>query len=1442
MHFGETLRSSIYEPWRSQYIDYSKLKQLLRDDGSTKGSDSAHADDQDWTEEDEGAFVDELVNVQLEKVNAFHDETYKSLRDRTSRCESEAQKIAASERNEVDNDTQPGAADDGEQITLPKLLEKLDGITKEINELEKYSRINYTGFLKAAKKHDRRRGLQYRVRPLLQVRLAALPFNSEDYSPLLYQLSGLYSFVRHRMHGEQEKPPLEPESKEKTTKYKSLKFWVHPENLLEVKTYILRRLPVLVYNPQTSKVAEGGQQDPRITSLYFDSPDFSLYSAKVGKTSGASSLRLRWYGHLNDKPEIYIEKKTTEENGDSGVVRFPIKMKYIRPFISGEYKMEKSLNKLQERQGKESDAFVRLQNSVDDIQTFIKNHSLQPMLRANYARTAFQIPGDDRVRISLDTDVAFLREDSLDQDRPCRDPSEWHRTDIDAGGMDYPFDGIRRGEIAKFPYALLEIKIRDGAKKKTNEWVGDLTSSHLVKDAARFSKFVHGVAQLFEDYVNSFPFWLSDLETDIRKDPETAFQEEQEKRAKHAEEEQAVGSYMGSSAGRAFTAAIGSPVARHIDPKAGTTASDKSDQQTSKEPDTDEDEESTTPKTAWNSQGLRSFLPSFSGSKYGRSRQKEATRLPPGVREPGRLIKDTGPVQVEPKVWLANQRTFVKWQHISVLLATLSLSLYNAAGESNGVARGLAVAYTLIAAAAGGWGWRVYIVRSRMIEARSGKDFDNIYGPILVCLALIVALCLNFGLQYQATAADAATVVAIVDDDRSIQGKAMQNPPYQQRRPSLSPRRAPLNNEDPWQSFSSAETFQDDDWEASTSSCDGSSQSSGPVSSLPDSAGTTSKDPTSWPPKEFTGYSIPKVNESLDFAIEGVLIFKSAARAVLRAGENVDRLFVLLSLGNGKPILEESPPAALLVDTMTFSLNEDLEKPVPWCTLEDPSLAHCFGRFAGTVTLSRYVSELYPQIKSSADPSPSFRLRKIDLPSIIERLRFLQYLEEVPFEPTEQEEDFLYGQLVLDPELEDNHRTHTRDIQVLSAVLDNHIWTDFSQPGKQFVAQHFADEPWDIAAELFFHQMVLSTELSRRIRFLPTGVAIEGIMTSLPRKVAWSVALSQRVLENLSFQQLDLTSASPRKCEVVLYRNKIVQLSKILDLGYRLNWPGMEQMEARMVVESEDLHPQSGFQYLGATYWYWESIVGKVLGAMQGSNSVAGWIGPCIYTPDLERVQCIRVKQEQPAKRMKVQDIGTMAKRTDPLGSWDNPWSPSDLTFILPNFSNTVDNVRVEKLAIKDPTCYNSEGSGEHQVAVQIAVDGISEPIRLRYNVSFIAAAACCAGPHCLHREYAYKTVRVDRLVYTGWAAKVSAEAKLLKEEQPETAESDDDDEVLVIEAYGVADNAVLARAWCAHLGYSAIVADINLTCIACTVREAYAARMVVAIITDPSRVVEEPE
>ncbi|KZF20730.1 SPX-domain-containing protein [Xylona heveae TC161] len=769
MRFGTTLRDSIYPPWESQYIDYKKLKNILREDRQGKASRADQDDEVDeWTEQDEGTFVEELINVQLEKVNAFQNQTFEQLRERAAKCETRLEALLSKGKENGEpnpSDDKVDMSDNSKQETLREIMEELDNIAKEINELEKYSRINFTGFLKAAKKHDRKRGQRYRVKPLLQVRLSALPFNSENYSPLLYRLSAMYSFVRQHLEGEvpKERTMSVAEIDPTSSRYSSYKFWVHPDNLLEVKTYILRRLPVLVYNPQTSKVADGARTDPTITSLYFDNSKFSLYTQKVDRAPDSSSLRLRWFGQLAEQPEIMFEKKIAKEGDESEEVRFPIKEKYIQSFIKGDYKMEKSVRKLQDRSGPDSKEIQALEKSVDEIQKAIKENNLQPVLRANYTRTAFQIPGDDRVRISLDTELALIREDSFDTDRPCRDPEDWHRRDIDDAQMEFPYNNIRKGEISRFPYALLDIKVRGGPAKKTPEWVSDLMSSHLVKEAPRFSKFVHGVAQLFEDQVNSFPFWLGELDTDIRKDPAQAFEQEQEKKAKRAEDEIAVGSFLGSKSSPYWKPVVGSPADRHFDRKRSerdellklTATRSRSVPgevgEVGEERDSDDDGKQA-PEAAASptSHGLASLFPSFSTSKYARARRGERVELPPGVRHPGTFIKDSGPVKVEAKVWLANQRTFIKWQHVSVLLASLSLGLYNAAGESNNVARILAIVYTLIAVFAGVWGWAMYIYRSRLIQERSGKDFDNVVGPLIICVGLAIALCLNFGFKYHA--------------------------------------------------------------------------------------------------------------------------------------------------------------------------------------------------------------------------------------------------------------------------------------------------------------------------------------------------------------------------------------------------------------------------------------------------------------------------------------------------------------------------------------------------------------------------------------------------------------------------------------------------------------------------------------------------------------------
>ncbi|KAF3920738.1 hypothetical protein AA313_de0209973 [Arthrobotrys entomopaga] len=736
MKFGSTLKKARKEEWANNYIDYPKLKQMLRE---------KEVEPTQWTEQDESNFVEELVNVQIEKVNAFHAKLGAELKDRVNSCEAKLEPLVQSLESKTAGDV---AADEETNQLLSSASQELDSISKEIADLYKFARLNFTACLKAAKKHDRLK--QYKIRPLVQVRLSSLPFSSEDYSPLLYRISALYAFVGQYDQNQSSSKPLASKSSSKT--YESHKFWVHPDNLLEVKTYILRRLPVLIYNPQSSKVAKANRKDPTLTSLYFDNSQFELYTHKLDRYESAASLRLRWYGQLADKPEVTLERKivpSIEDVEETGTEeRVPLKEKEIYRFISGtdDEVLQKKIAKTKDRKSEEE--AQRYERIAKEVHAFVKDKSLQPLLRAVYTRTAFQIPGDDEIRISLDTDLVFIKEDALNLKKPSRPIDDWHRHDIDDNKLEYPFSCLPKDEISKFPFALLEIKIVDSLNERSREWVADLMNSHLVYDAPRFSKFVHGVSVLFEDNVNSFPFWFGDLDKDIRKDPKDAWQQEQDRLKA---DELAVGSFaMGLSPirGSPFRASISHDVLRSPEvtkPRRLSTGK-------LKKPKSD-GVKTTTQQQPTISEDLEEAGSSLSSSGVTRkSRRRSSVKLPPGVIKPSSYIKDAGPLQVEAKVWLANQRTFIKWQHISVLLATLSLALYNAAGQKNIVARGVGFFFTGISLFAGAWGYWMYIRRSKSITNRSERGFDsslNLIGPIVICVAMIIALTLNFLFKFK---------------------------------------------------------------------------------------------------------------------------------------------------------------------------------------------------------------------------------------------------------------------------------------------------------------------------------------------------------------------------------------------------------------------------------------------------------------------------------------------------------------------------------------------------------------------------------------------------------------------------------------------------------------------------------------------------------------------
>lgn len=216
-----------------------------------------------------------------------------------------------------------------------------------------------------------------------------------------------------------------------------------------------------------------------------------------------------------DTETIFIERKTHREDwtGEKSVkARFALKEKNVNAFLSGKMSVESVFQKMR-RDGKKSEKEISdLEQLAQEIQYSVISRRLRPVTRSFYNRTAFQLPGDARVRISLDTQLTLVREDNLDGRQRCGE--NWRRMDI---GIDFPFSQLPPEDIERFPYAVLEVKLQTQAGQDPPEWARELIRSHLVEAVPKFSKFIHGTATLFPTRIHLLPYWSPQMDVDIRK-------------------------------------------------------------------------------------------------------------------------------------------------------------------------------------------------------------------------------------------------------------------------------------------------------------------------------------------------------------------------------------------------------------------------------------------------------------------------------------------------------------------------------------------------------------------------------------------------------------------------------------------------------------------------------------------------------------------------------------------------------------------------------------------------------------------------------------------------------------------------------------------------------------------------------------------------------------
>ncbi|KAI9369615.1 vacuolar transporter chaperone 4 [Aspergillus egyptiacus] len=787
VQFGEHLRSSMIKEYYWYYINYEGLKKALKTGYVTEPTpENAKPDRKPWSEDDERHFVT-LLESELDKVFNFQKLKSEEIVRRIQASEKDVDDVVSrlNSRNDARSSLSGRNPPSDEEFLM--LEQVLSDIIADVHDLAKFTQLNYTGFQKIIKKHDKQ--TRWHLKPVFAARLNAKPFFKDNYDAFVVKLSKLYDLVRTKgnpVKGDSAAGGTQQNFVRQTTKY-----WVHPDNITELKLIILKHLPVLVFNANK----EFEEEDSAISSIYFDNPEtWELYQGRLKKTEGAEAIRLRWYGGMNSD-QIFVERKTHREDwtGEKSVkARFSLKEKYVNDYLAGRMTVVRIFEKMRKEKKKSESEIADLEQLAREIQYRVITRRLKPVTRTFYHRTAFQLPGDARVRISLDTELTMTREDNLDGRR--RADNNWRRMDI---GVDWPFSQLPPEDVERFPYAVLEVKLQTQAGQEPPKWIRDLTASHLVEAVPKYSKFIHGTATLFPDRIHLLPFWMPQMDVDIRKPAtrhfgiqrpltstslsanETPEDDETDDDLDEAEDSRNGGprprsAPLGPSEAEQ-NALFGEGDGNALDIEERIAAQPLPGDEEYPLYDSDAESVDSDELEEARRVGGRYYYQQL--AKYYTHRIRSGTisllkaliprPVPTSMPAPeqngitvmgneGRAIKRFTapkgkrihvPIRVEPKVYFAAERTFLSWLEFSILLGTIAATLLNFGDDY--ITFGCSWAFTILAAMALIYSLMLYLWRVDKIRKR--RDVKRVYyekwGPTVVGVGMVVIMLVNFILR-----------------------------------------------------------------------------------------------------------------------------------------------------------------------------------------------------------------------------------------------------------------------------------------------------------------------------------------------------------------------------------------------------------------------------------------------------------------------------------------------------------------------------------------------------------------------------------------------------------------------------------------------------------------------------------------------------------------------
>ncbi|GAA5808419.1 hypothetical protein MFLAVUS_001810 [Mucor flavus] len=582
---------------------------------------------------------------------------------------------------------------------------------RKVADLIQFININDIGFYKILKKHDKWTGFSLLVR-YDDIHL--------QFQSLIQQLDSIKrkESLKELVHN--------TDSNSKLVTTTTTKYWVHVDNLAEVQAILLFHLPAF---------------SDIINTVYFDNAtSFILYSDLLERNEEAELIRARWYGTTNANMDIYFERKIHQESwlhnkGSSTTDRFKISQPQVETYLA---------------LGHDNNN----QTSKRIFQSMQKN-KLRSTLRTYHHRTTYS--ANKSLRVSVDNKLTFIKEQS----------ATWKRNDV---GDDYPFEHLNREQVNYFPYAVLEIKTTNNAS--VPEWLTHLVeTSQLLYEVPYFSKYMHGISFFFREKIPLLPWWLGEMNIDIRKKSSYATIQSQHSmggpcvvieppplpdytsRANNNKEEQddkkiynnitssctlLDGDYIGRTNTYARSITNQKSEVSAYQQFLNCTAITKLKALKEKYTEGGQPKcENYVSMMSWlyakvtnNQRVLQS--PQYGGMPTSATEQQIMPKK-------GKLKK-----KVEPKLFFSNERTFISWLQFSALLLSVSLGLLNF-GDS--ISKGSGGFFILLAVFLAVYAQLRFQYRAWQIRFRGDSRFDDIYGPAVLCIVLVIALFVNLALR-----------------------------------------------------------------------------------------------------------------------------------------------------------------------------------------------------------------------------------------------------------------------------------------------------------------------------------------------------------------------------------------------------------------------------------------------------------------------------------------------------------------------------------------------------------------------------------------------------------------------------------------------------------------------------------------------------------------------